>query len=64
MTPSVTDIGEVIIEVAREPLIKESFGGLDSRNTEDIGKLPVRGATGVIATTGGVQSIDGGALCN
>lgn len=61
MKESVTEIDEIVISVDREPLIKESFGGLDSRNTEDIGRLPVRGATGVIATTGGVQSIDGGA---
>lgn len=60
MQVSVIEGTEVVIEIAREPLIKESFGGLDSRSTEEIGKLPVRGATGVIATTGGVQSIDGG----
>lgn len=63
MTPSVVDINEIMIEVEREPLIKESFGGLDSRTrtTEEIGRLPVRGVTRVLATTGGVQSIDGGA---
>lgn len=71
MSPLITDVFEIeldesvedvemLTEVRRESLIKESYGGLDSRTTEEIRKLPVRGATGIIATTGGVQSIDGG----
>jgi outer membrane receptor protein involved in Fe transport len=56
----VTGLGEVIIE-EKKPLIKESYGGMDSKGQEEIGRLPVRGTTGVIATSGGVTSVDGSA---
>jgi hypothetical protein len=59
MVPDDIIMPEVIVE-DKKPLIKESYGGSTSKNTEEIGRLPVRGATGVIALTGGVQSVDGG----
>ncbi|MBI1184281.1 TonB-dependent receptor [bacterium] len=61
MDPSFEEIPEVVIVEKKEPIIKDAYGGTSSKNTEEIGRLPVRGATGVIAVSGGVQSVDGGA---
>ncbi|MFY0673606.1 MAG: TonB-dependent receptor [Bacteroidia bacterium] len=54
------ELNEVIV-VAEKPMIDEAYGGMNTKNTEEIGRLPVRGTVGVIATSGGVTSVDGSA---
>ncbi|MBI1183228.1 DUF2012 domain-containing protein [bacterium] len=61
MEPTYNSLYEVVIESKLEPIIKDAYGGTASHNVEEIGRLPVRGATGIIANTMSVQSIDGGA---
>lgn len=53
------ELEEIEISKDRVMLKKVSFGGLDSRSMESDAPLPKRGATGAIATTGGVSAIEG-----
>lgn len=48
-------------DYAGSPVYKESYGGMETKSSIEISRLPVRGTTGVIAAASGFTSIDGSA---
>jgi len=61
LTTSVTDLDEVVVIKFKEPLIDTDAGATQiTKSREDIAKMPLRSANGVVALTGGVASNAGG----
>lgn len=61
MQESVVEGEEVVIYEEKDPLIEESYGGLETRGTDEILKNPTRGVNGILGLSGGVQTTDGSA---
>ncbi|MGB0429396.1 MAG: carboxypeptidase regulatory-like domain-containing protein, partial [Bacteroidia bacterium] len=60
LTPGDIKIDEVVI-IKERPMIEDAYAGTATKSTDEITKMPTRGTNAIIATTGGAQSVDGGA---